>query len=704
MVMGRRLRRIRSVRDPLPTDDLRRLIDRLGDVMFAISSDERWALLNRAWFELTGRPAEHDIGQPWIESVYVEDRVYTQHAFTQIINGEQSTLNLELRIVAAHDQVRSVVMVARPFYDGRGHVRGVVGTLRALAATRLDTTTARAPEHWPQFATSTHEHASPNVRDTTELITEVVRQLAEETPAIRVFCGMINPPGILQISACAGPPGLPVLTGATCDLNRIPIYLSELDIGSPVIIGDSVRDGRVHAVLQQFGLSGALLMMGLHMRDRLIGVIGMHASPPHPWTVHTIDRLRTVANYLVFCLHDIELQNAAKLAEEARFELERQLLQAQKLESLGVFAGGIAHDFNNLLAGILGNANLAQIEMAADSTAIEHIHQIEMLSQRAADLIRQLLAYAGHGRFVFEPLDLNSLLSDLRNILRTPLGPHIQLQLQLDPHLPVIYGDLPHVRQMLRSLVNNATEAIGDHAGTLTITTGVRHLTTADIAAIHYTPDVKEGNYLFLQVEDTGSGIQPTLQARIFEPFFSTKFTGRGLGLAAVLGVVRGHNGGIQVQSTLGSGSSFTIFLPIDKPPSLLLPTQPPLSKVETGAHETILVVDDEEYVRMVLRRIIERLGLRVILANDGREGVELAADPEVMGVLLDLTMPRMGGQAAYQEIHRMRPDLPVIMMSGYDASEVAERFGDHGPIYFLQKPFTNEQVQKMVAHMRNKA
>jgi PAS domain S-box-containing protein len=251
-----------------------------------------------------------------------------------------------------------------------------------------------------------------------------------------------------------------------------------------------------------------------------------------------------------------------KRAEDERRQLEAQMQRAQKLESLGVLAGGIAHDFNNLLTGILGHASLALMDLPPDAPACHSLQQIELAARRAADLTRQLLAYSGKGRFLLAPVDLSMIIEETTALLRTVVSKKATLHFDFAPQLPTVIADPAQIRQLVMNLLTNASEALGDGPGAITIRTGREFATRASLAAPHVPADIPEGEYIFLEVTDTGAGMDaPTLE-RIFDPFFTTKFTGRGLGLAAVLGIVRGHRGAIKVASEAGRGTTFKVLLP----------------------------------------------------------------------------------------------------------------------------------------------
>lgn len=375
--------------------------------------------------------------------------------------------------------------------------------------------------------------------------------------------------------------------------------------------------------------------------------------------------------------------------EEDRRRLEQQMLQAQKLESLGMLAGGIAHDFNNLLVGVLGNAELARTELADSSPIQSYLSSIDSAARRAADLCRQMLAYAGRGTIERRPLDLNRVITETAHLLEVSIPKKTVLTFKLASNLPSIHADPSQLGQVLMNLVINAAEAIGDRSGVVAISTGAMDCDRDYLRMSFLNDRLVPGPYVCLDVTDTGCGMDEATRQRIFDPFFSTKFKGRGLGLAAVLGIVRACNGAIRVYSEPGKGTTFKLLFPLsDAVPAALTDGEGDLDAWR--GHGTVLVVDDEDTVRTVCRGMLERLGFRVLQAADGREGVEIfRRDPaSVACVILDLTMPHMNGEEAFREMRRVRPNVPIIMSSGYNENEIAERFAGKGASDYIQKPY----------------
>jgi PAS domain S-box-containing protein len=387
-----------------------------------------------------------------------------------------------------------------------------------------------------------------------------------------------------------------------------------------------------------------------------------------------------------------------KQAEEARRAIERKLLDTQKLESLGVLAGGIAHDFNNLLAVIIGNSNLTLLDLPADAPEREGIEQIERAALRAADLTRQMLAYAGKGQFVVEWMDLNTVVREISNLLEVSIPKHVSLQYQLAANLPPIEGDATQIRQVVMNLVMNAAEAIEGRSGIVGIATGVRQVEGTYFADAYLAPDLPAGSYVYLEVSDNGVGMDPATREQIFDPFFTTKFTGRGLGLAAVLGIARGHRGAIKVQSEPQRGSTFTFMLPAGAAvPKLSNTRAAPLTPLP--AQGKILVVDDEAEVRAVVARMLKQLGLASFVADDGPAGLEMLRSHKdgIAAVLLDMTMPAMSGEEVFREMRQIKPGLRIILMSGYNEQEASGYLAGRPYWGFLHKPFSSSDLRDVL-------
>ena len=376
-----------------------------------------------------------------------------------------------------------------------------------------------------------------------------------------------------------------------------------------------------------------------------------------------------------------------KRSAEERRKFEQQMVQTQKLESLGVLAGGIAHDFNNLLAAIMGHSELAKRRLSSESAAVENIVQIEQATERAADLAKQMLAYSGKGKFVVEIIDLNRLLEEMLQMLQVSISKKVVLRFSPYSPLPTVNVDATQLRQVVMNLVINASEAIGKKSGIISITTGCMDCDQHYLKDVWLDENLTDGLYVYLEVADTGCGMDKATLAKIFDPFFTTKFTGRGLGMSAIMGIVRGHKGAIKVYSEVGKGSTFKILLPAAEKPAELFNGH--VVEEEWEGSGKVLLVDDEESVRGIGTEMLKELGFSPLTANDGQEALQVFKDnPDIVLVILDLTMPKMDGKQCFRELKKFKSDVKVIMSSGYNENEVSQIFIAKGISGFIQKPY----------------
>jgi PAS domain S-box-containing protein len=372
-------------------------------------------------------------------------------------------------------------------------------------------------------------------------------------------------------------------------------------------------------------------------------------------------------------------------------DLERQMQQTQRLESLGVLAGGVAHDFNNLLTGVIGNASLAAEALPGKHPAQAFLEDLTLCAERAADLTRQLLAYSGRGQFVVGPVDVSELMAEIDALVRASVPKNVEIRVDLGKEIPAIEADRTQILQLVMNLVINGAEAIGEsRPGTVSVKTGAEWMNADSLRAAFPAAQLRPGEYVFVQVEDDGSGMDEKTKARIFDPFFTTKFTGRGLGLAAVIGIVNTHNGAINVVTAPGEGSRFKVVFPVRTGESRI---------TKRKSKGVILVVDDEDIIRKVAKGALETGGYEVLLAANGKQGVEVFREmcDSISLVILDLTMPVMGGEEALRQLRAIRPQAPVMLSSGYTEVHAMRQFGADGLAGFLQKPYTSGQLRLRV-------
>jgi two-component system cell cycle sensor histidine kinase/response regulator CckA len=449
----------------------------------------------------------------------------------------------------------------------------------------------------------------------------------------------------------------------------------------------------------------------------------------------------------------IDITTRKRLEEEQR-SLAQKLQHAQKLESLAALAGGIAHDFNNLLVGVLGNADLAVSEISTTSSANSYLEEIRAASLSAKALTTQMLAYSGKGRFLVEPTNLNEVVESMSHLIEVSCSKKAYLNFNLVPDLPLVSVDVNQIRQLVMNLATNASEAIGDKNGMVTIATGTIDADKTYLATTEVHDQLREGVYVYIEVADTGGGMDAATKAKLFDPFFSTKFAGRGLGLAASLGIVRGHNGTIKVYSELGKGSTFMVLFPASDAsaknsaprkerkkevaaaaaefahshegvadehatpePERPIPaiaesaeSLPPVrsrtrTKTATISHidpasRTILIVDDDEAIRRVAGLMLSKKGFTVLTAADGQEGLDTFREQQdkIDLVLLDLTMPVLNGEELFRELRRIDPNVRVLLASGYSEEEATKRFAGRGLSGFVRKPFEGRKLLAAIA------
>ena len=400
----------------------------------------------------------------------------------------------------------------------------------------------------------------------------------------------------------------------------------------------------------------------------------------------------------------MDVSEQQKAARE-RETLERQLFQAQKMESLGVMAGGVAHDFNNLLTGILGHADLAIGAAGEPPALLKHLGSLRATALRAAELTRQLLAYSGKGVFELRRVDLSALVEDTVRLLDVSVPKAVSVRLDLGRGLPAIQGDAAQLRQVLMNLVINAAESMEGTEGTVRVTTAAETLEGTALEGLHGAA-AKPGPHVILRVADTGSGMDEATLGRIFEPFFTTKFTGRGLGLPAILGIVRGHGASLRVKSSPGEGSVFTVCFPTVPGAAEPEPEAAPQAARGPNGNGLILVADDDPGVRAVARQTLELRGYRVVEAEDGAQALDHVRlrGGAISLVVLDATMPNMSGESTLRELQDLRPSLPVLLSSGYDEQATLQRFPGLGLADFLPKPYGPRDLLAKVQALLAKA
>jgi two-component system, cell cycle sensor histidine kinase and response regulator CckA len=378
---------------------------------------------------------------------------------------------------------------------------------------------------------------------------------------------------------------------------------------------------------------------------------------------------------------------------------EENLREVQKLESLGVLAGGIAHDFNNLLMVILGNIDMSLMSLPANSPVVKNLRAAEKACQNAADLTKQMLAYAGKGQFFLQEISFENIISEIDMVMSVSISRKISLKYDIDKAVPTIIADPGQMKQIIMNLVMNASEAIGDKQGDITVSVGrYEHMANASKkGTVFLEKNLIPGSYALIEVADTGEGINEESISKIFDPFFTTRFTGRGLGLAAVMGIVRSLKGSVSVESRTGNGSVLTLYIPAATGRNAF---------IEPGKEilrKTVLLVDDEEDVVRLGSQMLENLGCNALAARNGAEALDIIRKHEsdntnrISLILLDIGMPIMNGEELYEELMKMGCDIPIFISSGYGETDIEERFRDRKVAGMLHKPYKLEALKKVL-------
>jgi PAS domain S-box-containing protein len=656
-------------------------------------------VLHPQWAEILGYTTEEirPVGTAWRRLVHPADRDQAVQALRAHLAGSGDSYEAVYRLRAKSGEWRWV--------RDRGMVceRGADGRALRLAGSMMDITEQRLEEDKRiqqqrriqaqraaivELATD-HPVAAGDFPAAACTITEIT---ARAMDVDRVSIWLLNEDRLeLRCIDVYERPSGSHSSGSVIRVSDHPRYFEAVTTDRAIAAHDALNDPQTRELgesyLEPLGIT-SMLDACIRLHGEPAGVVcNEHIGPPRTWSDDEIAFAGEVAD-----------QAAQALANEERRRLEVQIQQAQKLESLGVLAGGIAHDFNNLLMAVLGNADLALTELPGDSSLRGYLEDIRAASRRAAELCSQMLAYSGRGQLSVETVDMGEMVREMASMLVVAISKRVVLELETLEDTPAVIGDPTQLRQVIMNLLTNASEAIGDRDGSITLRTGGMECDRSYLARISYSERLPPGRYAFVEVIDSGCGMDEATLERVFDPFFTTKFTGRGLGMAAVLGIVRGHRGAVRVTSAPGEGTTFRILLPACE-------GEPARQKKETDSGwrgtGTVLLVDDEESVRQVAKLMLERLGFEVLLAEDGRQGLELFRryTKDIVCVLLDLTMPHMDGESCFRELQGLRSDLPVVLSSGFDRQDATRRFAGQGLAGFVQKPYSLAALQAALEH-----
>jgi len=612
----------------------RALIEASGQVVWTADSSGRRDETSRLWWsEITGQSRDESAGWNWLDAVHPDDRQRVQRQWKEAVETK-STLKSDYRVRTRQGSYRSFTVRGIPVLNADGSFREWVGT----------------------FADVTEQKVAENA-------------IAVSSAKLRAYFETASQ-GIIRVNEQGRIEELNARLLELCGYSREELIGQDVTI----LVAEELRKSYAKHIAGLFRapktwpMGAGLEVMARH-KDGHEFPVEMGLS-----FVEERDGLRALAF-------------VSDITERKRSE--SALLESQKLESLGVLAGGIAHDFNNLLVGIMGNASLLQIAPLAEVYR-DTVAEILKASQRAADLTRQLLAYAGKARFDMRPLNLSALVKEINALIHASIPKTVYLRLDLDESAPFILADAGQIQQVIMNLVINGAESIPRNTPGVVVVSTREEEIDAENARANFGVDLRPGKYVSLEVQDTGAGIDEGTRQRMFDPFFTTKFMGRGLGLSAVLGIVRAHHGALRVESHLGEGSTFTVVFPAMGAGVVEVPEPEELEDADLTGHGLILVVDDEATIRRTAKMALERYGYDVLVARDGLSAVELFEDraDDIKLVLMDLTMPEMGGEEALNRLQSIRPGVRVILSSGYHETDVIQQFTGQKLAGFIQKPY----------------
>lgn len=473
-----------------------------------------------------------------------------------------------------------------------------------------------------------------------------------------------------------------------------------------VIVADIAKDPRWNELRDEalrYRLRACWSNPILSSTGQVLGTFAMYYTEPRePDPLH-LQMIRGATH-----LAAIALERAAVQAENRN--LEAQMRQAQKLESLGVLAGGIAHDFNNLLTGIMGYASLAAHTLEKEqSPALKQVHEIRKVAERAADLTRQMLAYSGKGTFNILPVDLGKVAEDLAHLLSISITKKACLTCNFDKNLPLIEADATQLQQIVMNLITNASDALGEENGDITVSTGVVNASEEYLAESCLDSAIPAGEYAYIEVSDTGCGMDAETISKIFDPFFTTKVTGRGLGMSAVLGIMRGHKGTIKIDSVPDVGTTIRLLFPCLSTDAVIEEPAPSEDDTATESWQgegIVLVADDEEFLREMASAMLRSSGYRVETAVDGADCLEVYKRhrKDIVALFMDLTMPKMDGYEVLDELRAMGSDVPVVLSSGYNFQEIKKRLNGADYQGFVQKPYMRQGLVEAIREVALKS
>jgi len=668
-------------------------VDHANDVIFHLDTEGKIRAINQSGLRLFGVEMEDMIGQPFASFPLPESLPLAQEMFAKKMHGDMDESRYELDVKTAQGDVATMEVDTRALIED-GHFAGVYGvgrdiTARKCAEAKVQQQIERM--HELRRALESLNRAYDPEQAWQAAVSAIMAVMEADRASVLLFDPDNDSDEKVHFVAWQGlsEPYRQAVDGHCPwqhhETGAEPIYM-------PHIASEDFPDD-LRAVILNEGIR-ACAFFPLISEDGVIGKFMVYFDQVHAFSMEDMNLGQILADDLVTTINRLE-------AEQEKVSMQRQVEHTQRLESLGVLAGGIAHDFNNILTAIMGNAAIAERKYMSNPVSVKgYLGKIVQSSEKAALLCKQMLAYSGKGKFIVKPVNLSSMVNEVTTLLDVSINQGVVIRYHLAKSLPLIDADESQFQQVIMNLVINASDAIEDKSGVISISTGVMHADAKYFThdAVEGEPDFPDGRYVFLEVADSGCGMDDDVVSKLFEPFFTTKFTGRGLGMSAVLGIVRGHHGSIKVYSEKGKGTTFKLLFPVSKADGLAEHSAESSRHEGMSASGTILIVDDEETIRETAAMMLEDMGFTTLAAVNGLDGVEVYRQHqhEIVAVLLDMTMPKLDGKGCFRELRRINKDVKVVLSSGYNEQEATSRFTGKGLAGFIQKPYHPDALENI--------
>lgn len=654
-------------------------------LIWRANTDAECDWFNNTWLAFTGRTIEQEYGNGWAEGVHPEDLDRCVGIWLAAFKARES-FEMEYRLRHHSGDYRWILDIGRPMEALDGCFAGFIGYCFDITERKQDELELKQNQERLESLVRVFQKTSQNTHD---LLNFALDEAINLTHSKFGFIALYNED-----------------TGEFCQNAWSRYFMEEYGDSDREVItvpdeagiwGEAVRQRRsiilkdisaentFHNVLQA-GKISILNFLSIPVFDngQIVAVVAV-ANRECDYTPTDTLQLTLLMDSIWNILERVR-------AQEMNLGLEQQLQQAQKLESLGVLAGGIAHDFNNILAIIIGNCNLVRMNYAKSES---HIPIIEKAAERAAELCRQMLAYAGKSSISLVVLDFKAMVEEMIQLLKAAISRNVVIRSNFSDDIPLLTCDASQLKQVVMNLIINASEAIGEAQGVIHVSLAKTEISHNNSRRDHLGNVIAPGVYAVLEVSDSGCGMDDDTLKRIFEPFYTTKFTGRGLGMSAVLGIVTSHKGALKIESQPGRGSRFHVYLPVQSSAAAVDESAPPSVKQWSGKG-AVLLVEDEDPVLLVAKSMLEALGFKVFSATNGKEALELykRISEDITLVVTDLGMPVMDGYVLVHELRKLKPALPIIISSGFGDIEISSRLVNENISGIITKPFNISRLR----------